>query len=106
MRPTELMSINYAHINNVQRDDLAQLIYATRHRRVVGTANVTDCVAVGREAVQTNTEHAGIILILSSFRGDEFQAIAAAIREVRRRPQGGFHGLVVYVERTSKPGAR
>lgn len=79
---------------NVQLDDQAQLVYATRHGRVLVTANVIDFLALAREAVQTNMEHAGIVQVPSSFRGDEFQAIAAAIREVLRRHQEGLRGLL------------
>ena len=80
-------------------DDRAQLAYATGDGRVLVTANVVDFLALAREAVRMNTEHAGIILVPSSLRGDEFRAIADAIREALRRHREGLRGIVVYIER-------
>jgi hypothetical protein len=63
------------------------------------TANVVDFIELAREAVATNTEHAGIILVPSSFRGDAFQAIADAIFEALKPYRGGLRGLVLYIRR-------
>lgn len=101
LRRADVDAVSAHDVGNIQMDDRAQLAYATGDGRVLVTANVVDFLALARDAVQTNTEHAGIILVPSSFRGDEFQAIAAAIREALRRHKGGLRGLVVYVERRS-----
>jgi len=84
---------------NVQLDDRAQLTYATLEGRALVSANVADFIELARDAVATNTEHAGIILVPSSFRGDEFQAIADAILEALKSYSSGFRGLVVYIRR-------
>ena len=84
---------------NVQLDDRTQLAHATRDGRAIVTANVVDFIELAHEAVATNTEHAGIILVPSSFRGDEFQAIADAIAEAVKPYRGGLHGLVLYISR-------
>ena len=84
---------------NVQLDDRAQLAHATRDGRVVVTANVVDFIELAHEAVATNTEHAGIILVPASFRGDEFQAIADAVVETVKPHRGGLRGLVLYISR-------
>lgn len=86
-------------VGNVQLDDRSQLTYATREGRAIVTANVVDFVALAHEAVASNTEHAGIILVPSSFRGDEFQAIADGIVEALKPYRGGLRGLVVYIGR-------
>jgi hypothetical protein len=83
----------------VQLTDRAQLAYATREGRPIVTANVVDFIQLAHEAVATNTEHAGIILVPSSFRGDEFQAIADAIREALKPYREGLYGLVIYLRR-------
>jgi hypothetical protein len=85
---------------NVQLDDRAQLIYATREGRAIVTANVVDFIELAREAVATNTEHAGIILVPSSFRGDEFQAVADGIADALAPYRTGIRGIVIYVSRT------
>ncbi len=84
---------------NAQLDDRAQLAYATREGRAIVTANVVDFVQLAREAVATNTEHAGIVLITSTFRRYEFQAIADAIVRTLQPYHGGLTGLVLYISR-------
>ena len=84
---------------NAQLDDRAQLAYATREGRAIVTANVVDFIELARDAVAANTEHAGIILVPSSFRRDEFQAIADVILEALKPYRTGLHGVVLYVRR-------
>lgn len=84
---------------NTQLDDRAQLEHATRERRAIITANVVDFIELAREAVATNTEHGGIVLVPSSFRGDEFQAIADAIVEAPKPYGDRLEGLVLFLRR-------
>jgi len=86
-------------VGSIQLDDRAQLAYATREGRAIVTANVVDFIELAHEAVATNTEHAGILLVPSSFRADEFQAIADAIVEAVRPYRTGLRGLVLYLSR-------
>ena len=86
-------------VGHIQLDDRAQLAYATSEGRAIVTANVVDFLTLAHEAVATNTEHAGIIVIPSSFRGDEFQAIAAGIGEALKQYPRGLGGTVVYIQR-------
>ena len=86
-------------IGNTQLDDRAQLEHATREGRAVVTANVVDFIQLAHEAVATNTEHGGIVLVPSSFRGDEFQAIADAIFEALKPYRAGLDGVVLYIKR-------
>ncbi len=85
-------------VGNAQLDDRGQLEYATRDGRAIVTGNVVDFIQLAREAVATNTDHGGIVLVLSSFRGDEFQAIAEAIFEALKPHRGGLEGVVLYVK--------
>ena len=84
-------------IGNTQLDDRAQLEHATREGRAVVTANVVDFIQLAHEAVAANTKHAGIVLVPSSFRGDEFQAIADAILEALKPYRAGLYGVVLYI---------
>ena len=86
-------------VGNVQLDDRTQLTYAAREGRAIVTANVVDFVELAHEAVASNTEHAGIILVPSSFRRDEFQAIADGIVEALKPYHSGLRGLVFYIRR-------
>jgi len=86
-------------VGNVQLDDRAQLAYAAREGRAIVTANVVDFIELAHDAVATNTEHAGIVLVPSSFRGDEFQAVADSIVEAVKPYRTGLRGLVLYVSR-------
>lgn len=94
------MEVTTAHeVGNIQLDDRAQLAYASQEERAIVTANVVDFLELHRDAVATNTEHHGIILVPSSFRGDEFKAIADAIRDAVKPYARSLRGLVLYVKR-------
>jgi Domain of unknown function (DUF5615) len=84
---------------NSQVADRAQLEYATRQGRAIVTRNVVDFLLLARDVVATNTRHAGIILLPSSFRGDEYQTIADAIIEGLKAYPRGLDGVVLYVKR-------
>jgi uncharacterized protein DUF5615 len=86
-------------VANSQLGDRAQLEYATQERRAIVTANVVDFTRLARDAVAMNTGHAGIILVPSSFRGDEFQAIADAIVKGLKPYTKGLDGVVLYIKR-------
>lgn len=86
-------------VGNTQLGDRAQLEYATREARAIVTRNVVDFLGLARDAVAMNTRHAGIILVPSSFRGDEYQAIAGAIGEELKPYPKGLDGVVLYVKR-------
>ena len=82
---------------NSQLGDRAQLEYATREGRAIVTRNVADFLGLAHDAVATNTAHAGILLVPSSFRGNEYDAIAEAIIEELKPYAEGLDGIVVYV---------
>lgn len=86
-------------VGNSQLGDRAQLEYATRQARAIVTRNVVDFLELARDAVASNAWHAGIILIPSSFRGDEYQAIADAIVQASKTYPKGLDGVVLYVPR-------
>ena len=83
----------------MQLDDRGQLAYAAREGRAIVTANVVDFIELVHEDVATNSEHAGIILVPSSCRRDESQAIADAIVEALKPYRRNIGGLVLYVSR-------
>ncbi len=85
-------------VGNVQLEDRAQLAYATREGRAIVTANVVDFIERAHEAA-TNTEHAGIILVPSGFRGDECPAVADGIVAAVKPYRTGLRGFVIYVGR-------
>jgi hypothetical protein len=89
-------------VGNSQLGDRAQLEYATREARVIVTRNVVDFLELAWDAVARNTRHPGIIVVPSSLRGDEYQAIADAIVEALKplKPYPkGLDGIVLYVKR-------
>ena len=98
-RQKRIDAITAQEAGNVQLDDRDQLAHATRAGRAIVSANVVDFIELAHAAVATNTEHAGIILVPSSFRGDEFQAIADAILEALKPYRDGLCGLVLYIRR-------
>jgi hypothetical protein len=99
LRRRRIDAISAHDVGNAQLDDRAQLEYATRDGRAVVTANVVDFIRLAHDAVATNTGHGGIVLVPSSFRGDEFQAIADAIAEALKPYRAGLEGVVLYIQR-------
>ena len=87
-------------VGNSQLADRAQLEYASREGRAIVSRNVIDFLRLARDAVAANAGHAGIVLVPSSFRGDECQAIADAIVEDLRPYPHGLDGVVIYVKRS------
>ena len=86
-------------VGNGQLGDRAQLEYAKREDRAIVTRNIVDFLELARDAVATNTRYAGILLIPSTFRGDESQAIADAVVEAVKPYPKGLDGVVLYVKR-------
>ena len=86
-------------IGTTQLGDRAQLEYATREGRAILTRNVVDFIALARDAIATNKDHAGIVLVPASFRGDEYQAIADAIVAALKPYPKGLDSVILYVER-------
>jgi hypothetical protein len=99
------MDATSAHeVGNSQLGDRAELEYATREGRAVITRNVVDFLRLARDAVATNTHHEGIVLVPSSFRGDEYQAIADAIVKDLKPYPLGLAGVVLYLKHGQKRG--
>ena len=83
---------------NSQVPDRGQLAHATREGRAIVTRNVVDFLRLAFDAVAANTRHAGIVLVPSSFRGDEYKRIAdALIEDLGPYPQG-LEGVVLYIK--------
>lgn len=80
-------------------DGAARLRYATRQGRAIVTADIADFGALAAEAIAANTEHAGIILMSTGFRGNEVAAIADGMKTIVDRYPAGLRGAVVYATR-------
>lgn len=63
------------------------------------TLSGTLALPAAAEAIAANTEHAGIILMSTGFRGNEVAAIADGIKTMVDRYPAGLRGAVVYVTR-------
>ena len=101
LRQSHVDAVSAHEVGNVQLDDRAQLAHATSEGRALVTADVVDFLALARDAIQTNTEHGGIVLVPRSFPGHEFREIADAVLDLVRRHREGLRGLVVYLQRKS-----
>jgi hypothetical protein len=100
LRDKGVDAVSAHEMGKIQLDDRAQLAEATRGGRAIVTANVVDFLALAHDAVARNAEHAGIILVPSSFRGDEFQTIADAVHTAVSQHPKGWVGLVICLQRT------
>jgi len=84
---------------NTQLTDAAQLRYATDQARAIVTGDVADFVALATEMIAANVDHAGIVLVSSRFRTDDFHGIADAIELATHRYPEGLPGAVLYLAR-------
>ncbi len=102
LRARGLDAVSAYEVGQTQLEDRAQLAYATAAGRALVTCDVADFIELAAEGMRANTAHAGIILISSSSRTDEFAAIVAGIMKVARRYPDGLHEAVVYVTRSGR----
>jgi hypothetical protein len=63
---------------------------------------VVDYLRLARDAIATNTPHAGIILVPPSLRGDELQVIADAIVDDLKRYSHQLDEVVLYLGTASE----
>lgn len=104
LRARGIDAISAYEVGNVGLDDGAQRPYATAAGRVIVTGNVEDFVALDRVAIAANASHAGMVLISSAFRLNEFAALADGIERVAKLYPAGMPYTVVYLSRASAPG--
>ena len=100
LRDKGVDAVSAHEVGRVQFDDRAQLAESTAAGRAIVTANVVDFLALAHDAVASNVEHAGIVLVPSSFRENEFDVIANAVVLVARQYPKGLEGLVVCLRRS------
>lgn len=103
LRAHGLDAVSAHEAGNPQLADHAQLRYATSQGRVIVTCDVADFVALATELIAANADHAGIVLVSSAFRTDDFSAIAGVIEQAARRYPDGIPGTVLTVLYLSHP---
>jgi uncharacterized protein with PIN domain len=102
LRARGVDAVSAYEVGNAQLDDRAQLRYAAQEGRAIVTCDLVDFTTLAIESIAENREHAGIILVPSAFRTNEFAGIAQAIEEILRRYPRGLAGGVVYLTRSSR----
>ena len=102
LRDRGIDAVSAHEVGRHQVADRAQLALATADGRAVVTRDVVDFLFLSAQMIAANTEHAGIIVIQASFRGNEFQAIADGIYEIVKQYPDGLRGSVVYLQRSPR----
>jgi len=102
LRERGVDAISAHEVGRHQANDRAQLIFATADDRAIVTADIGDFLLLSRRAIAANIQHAGIIAVPASFRGDEFELIAEKIHEVVEQYPAGIHGSVIFLRRTPR----
>lgn len=85
-----LDAVSAHEAGNTQLTDAAQLRHATGQARAIVTCDVPDFVALAADMTVANADHAGIILVSSQFRTDDFGGTADAIEAVAQRYPPGL----------------
>lgn len=99
LRARGLDAVSAHEAGNTQLTDVAQLRYATGQSRAIVTCDAADFVVLATEMIAANADHAGIMLVSSGFRTDDFTAIADSIEQAARRYPDGLPGIVLYLTR-------
>jgi hypothetical protein len=100
LRLRGLDAIGAREAGNAGCSDLEQLRHASREGRAIVTRNVDDFLLIMRDAINRQESHAGMILVPSSFRGNEFSALTEAIAACVAAHPAGLDDRVVFVSRT------
>ena len=99
LRARGLDVVSAHEVGNTQLDDRTQLRYATGEHRAMVTCDLADFTELAGEFIAANIEHAGIVLVPSTFGTDEFSAIADALEQVAHEHSEGLTGVVLYLRR-------
>lgn len=99
LRAHGLDAISAHEAGNTQLAHHAQLRYATSQGRAIVTCDVVDFVVLATELIAANADHAGIVLVSSAFRTDDFNALAGAIEQAARCYPDGIPGIVLHLTR-------
>jgi predicted nuclease of predicted toxin-antitoxin system len=90
LRRTKVDVLTTEEAGNKQASDAAQLHFATTAGRCLVTRNVKDFVELAEQAVRQQQPHPGIVLISSTYRGDETRRITEGLLRILRANPGGL----------------
>ncbi len=79
----------------VQASDLEQLEYAAAHRRCMVTRNKNDFIRLTVQFFNEHRPHHGVLIVPYSYRGDNFRAIATALRVYAKKHKGSMSSYLV-----------
>ena len=102
LRARGLDAVSAHEVGNTQLDDGTQLHYATSERRAIVTCDLADFTELAGAFIAANIEHAGIVLVPSTFGTDEFSAIADALERVAYEHPKGLAGVVLDLSRAPR----
>jgi hypothetical protein len=102
LRARGLDVVSAHEAGNLRLDDRGQLRHATGTHRAIVTGDIRDFTELTGEFIATNVDHAGIVLVPSTFPTDDFAAIADAVEHIARLYPGGLGGAVVYLQRSRR----
>jgi predicted nuclease of predicted toxin-antitoxin system len=101
LRKRQVDALTAEEAGNRGRRDAEQLAFATQAGRCLVTFNVTHFKHLGDVAILQQEPHAGIVLIPSSFRGNEIRRIGEALLRVQAQyPRGLGEYVVLYLGRS------
>ncbi|MGH9202481.1 MAG: hypothetical protein ACRD2A_14745, partial [Vicinamibacterales bacterium] len=89
-------------IGNTRLDDRSQIRYSVGSHRASVTCDIRDFTELTGEFIAANVEHAGIVLVPSTFPTDDFAVIADAVEHIARQHPDGLTGAVVYLQRSRR----
>lgn len=89
LRTQGIDAISAIEVGNIQLSDREQLAFATREGRSLVTRNARHFIVLGRDSIQRQDPHAGIIICPPSIRGSEVtEIVSRLVRLAKRFPKG------------------
>lgn len=78
-----------------QASDLEQLEYAASHKRCMVTRNRNDFIRLTVQFFNEHRPHHGVLIIPHSYRGDDFRAIAKALRVYAKKHKAALSSYTI-----------
>lgn len=95
LRKEKVDAMSAHEVGMVQASDHDQLEYAAAQRRCMVTRNRNDFIRLSVQFFNEHRAHYGVLIIPHSYRGDNFRAIATALRMYAKEHKDRISSYVI-----------
>ncbi len=95
LRKEKIDAASAHEVGMVQATDLDQLEYSAAQRLCMVTRNRNDFIRLTVQFFNEHRPHHGVLIIPHSYRGDNFRAVATALRIYAKEHKGGISSYMI-----------